>query len=429
MKSIIKDFAKVSYALLILLSAKTFAQESISLKITPELSKQVMEKYNLEDFKIYSVTSKEVEYYPYVDGQVVSVKYNQKLEELKRYQSGFDEYNNALKVNEDKREAIKTISQNIDAFLASDEKYDIKEKMLIESQELADKYKITVTLLRTNINDPIRERRILLYEAGKKANKNDLKSFKDEIRKIKISEPNKTSDYIRFMEAQSELSRIPKAETGKVLSDKPSRKTVYIASEPPVELSILSGNFTKLPEKYMLISDEIAGKIAKNELITESNEHFVNNLGFRGLSIFKKSGTNELYYITSDRFIGQLEIELNQIAYKNLGTNSEYKTWKVKYVGLLQSARVNVNACDAIIAKHTYLNRIGQKRYDSATFTKQEKITFNKNLDLMNDKLSQIGELEANRDYLQYYNDKASTKEAAESYSLASYYNSTSRVY
>ena len=114
---------------------------------------------------------------------------------------------------------------------------------------------------------------------------------------------------------------------------------------------------------------------------------------------------------------------------QDIGVTAEFKTWKTKYLSLLKSADINVNACNTIIKKHTYLNRRGEKMYDSDTFTKQEKITFNKNLDILDSKLKQIGELEDNRNLYLYWIDLATIKESAQSYNLSTFYNTTSRCY
>lgn len=425
-----------------LFTSKAFAQEKIT--ITPELSKQIIEKYQVEPFKIYPVTIKEVEYYPYVDGEILTNQYQIELRRLEKYKPAFDEYNNALKANSEKEQAIKTIFQNIDTFLASDEKYEIKEKLLIESQALADRYEIKVSIddnrikLQSFLNTPdtrhntasTPQRQILIYEKDKRCSKSDLKIFQTEIQKIKISEPEKTNNYKWYLESEKELSTIQKTEIGRVLSDKLSKKSVYVIDEQSVDVNVLSGDFTKLPDNYMLTNKEIPNRFIKNQIFTEKDENYQNLGGsFDSFPIIKKSGTDELFYIMSDKFIGQLEIVLDAIKYKNLGNTTEYKTWKGKYIGLLQSAQTNVNSCNAIIKKHTYLNRIGQKLYDSDKFTKQEKISFNKNLDSLNEKLNQIGELESERKLLLYYNDKASNEDTLKSYNLSSYYNTTSRCY
>ncbi|MFH6966895.1 hypothetical protein [Flavobacterium sp. FlaQc-28] len=422
-----------------LFTTKTFSQEKLT--ITPELSKQIIDKYQVQTFKIYPVVIKEIDYKTYDTTQVLTAEYKRELKKLDQYKPAFDLYNNTLKENEEKKEAIKTILQNIDTFLASDEKHDIKEKLLIDSQTLADRYNIKVIAIdeRMKLNDFIKTsnnnqqtstKNILIYEKGKRSSKNDLKTFQTEIQKIKIKEPEKTNDYRWYLESQKELSTIQKTETGKVLSDKISKKSVYVSGETPVELNVLSGDFIKLPDYYILINNEVEYKFVKNELITEKDDDYSTLRGdFDRFPIIKNSMTNELFYVTSNRFIGQLEIEINRANFQNIGNTAEYKTWRTNYLTLLQSAQTNVNACNVIIKKHTYLNRLGQKRYDSTTFTKQEKTSFNQNLDSLNEKLKKIGDLEDKRDFLAYYNDKASNEEATKSYTLSSFYSSTSRSY
>nr|WP_294927770.1 hypothetical protein [uncultured Flavobacterium sp.] len=424
-----------------LFTTKTFSQETFT--ITPELSKKVVETYKLESFKIYPVTLQEVDYKTFDTAQVLTTGYKRQQHRLEQYKSAYDEYNNALKANSEKQDAIKIISQNIDTFLSSDEKYEIKEKLLIDSQALADKYGIKVLVddnrikLQSILTTPdtknntatTPQRQILIYEKDKRANKNDLRTFKFEISHYNIVEPEKTHNYRMYLEVSKEILQVPKTETGKVLSDKIIKKSVYVIKENPVDISILSGDFIELPEKHSLITNDVAYKFMKNELITQSNEHYNQHEEFIGFPIIKKSGTDELYYIMSNQFILQLTGVVERAKFQNLGNTSEYKMWKSKYLALLQSAQTNVNSCNAIIGKHTYLNRIGQKKYDTNTFTKQEKSSFNQNLDSLNDKLKQIGELENQRDNLSFYNNKASIEESVKSYNLSTYYNTTSRCY
>lgn len=62
MKSIIKDFAKICYVLLFLISANVLSQESPSFTITPEITKTVAEKYQTGYPDVFSVLLKDVEY-------------------------------------------------------------------------------------------------------------------------------------------------------------------------------------------------------------------------------------------------------------------------------------------------------------------------------------------------------------------------------
>lgn len=214
------------------------------------------------------------------------------------------------------------------------------------------------------------------------------------------------------------------------IEDVENKSITYVMAKNPVDLNVLSGDFIKLPDYYILINKEVEDKFVNNELITEKHENFSILKGdFDRFSIIKNSNTNQLFYVMSNRFIGQLEVEIDHANFKNMGNSAEYKTWKTKYLTLLQSAQTNVNTCNAIIKKHIYLNRLGQKRYDSDKFTKQEKLTFNKSLDSLNEKLKTIGDLEDKRDFLTFYNNKASNEEATKSYTLSSFYNSMSRSY
>lgn len=420
-----------------LFTTRTVGQEKIS--ITPELSKQVIEKYHLEPFKIYPISIKEIEYKTYDTAQVLTKEYRTLSERLERYKPAFDLYNTTIQQNKEKQEAISTIKYNIENFLNSNDKYDVKEKLLIDSQTLADKYNIQVSVPddRIKLNDFVKTsnssqqslRNILIYEKGKRSNKNDLKTFQVEIQRIKITEPQKTNDYRYYLETLDEINKVPKTEIGKVLSDKIIKKSVYVLQDTPIDIDILSGEFIELSETYALMNESVKYKFAKNELFDQSNEHFNNQNEFDGFPIIKKSDTNQLYYITSKQFLLQMKGVIEREKFKNLDKTSEYKSWKTKYISLLQSAQINVNTCNAIIKKHTYLNRLGQKRYDTETFSKQEKLTFNKNLDSLNEKLKMISDLEDDRDFLAFYNEKASDLDAVKSYGLSSFYNSTSKSY
>lgn len=424
-----------------LFTTETFSQETFT--ITPELSKKIIETYKLESFKIYPLTLQEVDYKTFDTAQVLTAEYKKQQHRLEEYKPAFDEHNNALKENSEKQDAIKIISQNIDTFLSSDEKYEIKEKLLIDSQALADKYGIKILVddnrikLQSILTTPdtknntasTPQKQILIYEKDKRVNKNDLRTFKIEISHYKIVEPEKTHNYRMYLEVSKEILHVPKTETGRVLSDKITKKSVYVIKENPVDITTLSGDFIELTEKYSLITNDVAYKFVKNELIIQSNEHYNQRDEFIGFPIIKKSGTDELYYIMSNQFTLQLTGVLERAKFQNLGNTTEYKTWKSKYLTLLQSAQTNVNSCNAIIGKHTYLNRIGQKKYDTDTFTKKEKSSFNQNLDSLKGKLEKIGELESERDNLSFYNNKATDLEAVKSYNLSTYYNTTSRCY
>lgn len=320
MKSIINDFATICYALLFLISTKSLAQENSSFTITPELSKQIIEKNQIRQFKIYPVSYKEVAYHAIDTGQIMTKEYKYVLESIEKNKSEYELYTNAILSNLEKRESIKIIVANIDKFLNSDEKYEIKEKYLIDSQALVAKYKFEViisekeSLIKGFLANPnatyqeqkLINRKIVLYEKNKKINKSDLKLYQQAIQKTRIDEPQKTQEYKRYLENVEELPTIKKTETGKVLSSKVSKRFAYMINETSVDINSISGIFTELPEAYMLVLSNKDNDRLENELITKLKYDDVGNERYQ---IIQNVDTKELYFVMSHKFLSDLQRE------------------------------------------------------------------------------------------------------------------------
>ncbi len=413
------------------------------IRITPEITNQFIQAHGAESsIEVYRVSYKEIEYQAYGTAQVMTNEYKWALKKLEDYKPDYDLYISEMQLNLDKQQAVKQITLNIDKFLESDENKEIKQQYLIDAQNLADKYKIKVKtyqadrsiggFLKTpryyNTNNNPEPRTIVIYDVENKTGKNDLKIYQTEIQKLQFNEPEKTYGYREYVQRLDAIKNIQQTETGQVLSDKMSKRMAYMIDSNPIDVSQLSGDFDKLEDGYKLVLSDIEGLYVKNELINTQPISRTANVTERH-PVLEKVGANEFYYFMSDNFINQIEHDTEIKQYENTGNTVEYKNWKTKYLTLIQSAQLNVNVCKAIISKHTYLNRFGEKLYDSSTFTKQEKITFNKNLDLLEIKNGQIEELEKNRDLYLYFSDKATTEELAKSYHLSDFYNSTNRCY
>lgn len=319
MKSIINDFATICYVLLFFISTKTLAQENSSFTITPELSKQIIEKNQIRQFKICPVSYKEVDYHAIDTGQIMTKEYKYVLESIEKDKSEYELYTNAILSNLEKRESIKIIVANIDKFLNSDEKYEIKEKYLIDSQALVDKYKFEVNISEkeslikgflanpnaTYIEQKLINRKIVIFEKNKKINKSDLKLYQQAIQKTRIDEPQKTQEYKRYLENVEKLSTIKKTETGKVLSSKISKRFAYMINETSVDINSISGTFTELPETYMLVLSNKDDRL-ENELITKLKYDDVGNERYQ---IIQNVDTKELYFIMSHKFLSDLQKE------------------------------------------------------------------------------------------------------------------------
>lgn len=360
MKSIIKDFAHVFYALLFLISTKALSQEHYSFTITPELSKQMVEKFQPLAVKIYPVSFKEIDYHGYDTLQVITNSYKILSEELEEYRPAYDLYTSDMTFYSGKQEAIKTIIKNIDYFLSTDDKKEIKDIVMLESQNLADKYKIKVTTVdnriklqsflntadtRNNTANPP-ERNVLLYEKGRPANKNDLKIFREDIQKIRLVEPRMTYEYQQYIKYSDRLLETPKTETGKVLSDKISKRSTYMIDENQIDLNTFSGTFIELPEKYVRVGSDYQNKFVKNELIIDNDDYHNGGNRIEKCPIIKKIGTEDLYYVQSTDYVTELsriqrEQELLDIVHK-LGYK-EYKADGELYIKT-KTSRIRLDA-------------------------------------------------------------------------------------
>ncbi|MCL9805708.1 hypothetical protein NAT51_09250 [Flavobacterium amniphilum] len=434
MKSIIRDFAKVCYGLTLLISAQAIAQKKIT--INPELLAVAKTYSGNQNFKIYPVVSKEVDYHPYVEGEVNTIEYNILLQQLDHFKPAYDKYRNEIIKDSLYRFDVQKILKNIDKYLTSDEKSEIRDNYLIEAQTIANKHNIEIkgennNLFAKQLNDHgvLRNqiKTFTLHNGKKSSSKKDIEFYKNKLQEMRIPSINISYDAKTYLQLLDEEQTIKKTELGQVLSDKTSKKLSYFIIETPVNTNVLIGEFEKLANEYSLVYEDVINRYSKNELTTDNSGDNVTSSRF---PIVKKTGSEDMYYIMSDDFLFRIEKEIGHKRYLNMGNSAEYKTWKAKYQSLQSSAQTNVNACENIIARHTYRNRLGEKLYDSSTFTTQEKASFNKNLDVLQKKLEEIKELEQNyKELYAYYIDKASIDETVKSYNLSSFYNNTRRAY
>lgn len=431
MKKTILSFVIIT----LLFNINMISQEKYNLDT--ETLTSIQKIYGNQNFKIYPVVQKEVEYYPYVSGEVRTKAYESLLEQMNKYRSEYEKYQNDKTKDSIYRLDIQNIITNIDKYLTSNEKSDAKNNYLIAAQNIADKNNIIIKGENTSLfarqlnNQGIvsnEDKTFVLYNGKKVSSKKNIEFYKSEIQKIKIPSVSISYDAKRYLQLLDEEKTITKTEIGQVRSKTKSKKMTYFITETQLDASSLMGNLEKLPNEYYLVTENVANKYEKNELTTDDKRYNENYKTDR-FPIVNKIGTNEMYYIMSDQFLFQIGKEAEKKRYLNMASSAEYKTWKSKYLGLITSAQTNVSSCKSIIAKHTYKNAFGEKLYDSTTFSIQEKSTFNKNLDALETKLQQIRELERNKELYNYYNDKASIEDSAKSYHLSSFYNETNRAF
>lgn len=423
--------ARICYGLALLFSqTNAFSQEKIT--ITPELLEIVKKSSSINNLQVYPVISKEVDYYPYVEGQVNTREYNLLLERLKELKPHYDKYRVDVVKDSSYRSDIETVVGNIDKYLTSNEKSEIKANYLIEAQAIANKHNIEVqgnrnsfiTQSLNNYGGAFPEKKTYILHNGKKSSsKGDIEFYKQSIQNMEKRDVYASHEAKKYMELLNEEKTIQKTQSGQVRSDKKSKRIAYFIAETPLDVNMLIGEFEISANKYLLNYKDVENKYSKNELS-------VNDRDSNRLSILKKIDSGEMFYVTAEQFLPIIKGEIRYKKYLTLGTSAEYKAWKAKYQGLQASAQTNVNACKSIIAKHTYRNRLGEKLYETSTFSSQEKATFNKNLDVLNQKLNQLNDL-TRGDYQEFYNyflDKASIEESVRTSNLSTFYNSTWRA-
>lgn len=426
------------------------AQQTTTYNITSEILTKTLDiEYVDSNFIIHSVIeSNDIEYHEYVQGQVPNDEHQRFIAELQQYQSEYDKYTKLINDYEQAQRDLTSIRTKIYKFLNSNDKYRDKEHYLAEAQKLIESHNIKLTTQQpstgmfgeSNGYGLGRPRPIILYQPGSKSKNRDVQIFQQELEKIVVHEPKYQSHGLdQYLNIQKVLDTLSKTKKGIVVSDKISKRNGYlIDSTTTVDPTELIGNFEIFPSTYSLILDNSSNHYVKNELAVNDDlyntlkhnlKSYENFKSSKDFPILRNIETNKMYYIMSDNFVDQIQREIDNKQYLGRINSDEYKSWKAKYQQLQASAQTHIDACEAIIKKHTFRNVFDEKKYDSSDFTQQEKAIFNKNLDLLKSKLDQLEEMAADRDFSNHYYDQIPMNESTRVLNLSNYYNSTRKAY
>lgn len=129
----------------------------------------------------------------------------------------------------------------------------------------------------------------------------------------------------------------------------------------------------------------------------------------------------------------KIEEGLRIAKYNEIGKSIEYKNWKIKYFSIINAADANILIINNLEKKYSFRNNFGNKVFDPRSFTKQDIMTYNKNLDAIEKKLKAISELqktENNESFLKFYENSSlhNSNNGIELYSLAQYSNNHSKL-
>jgi len=138
-------------------------------------------------------------------------------------------------------------------------------------------------------------------------------------------------DYEEYLQMSEKLKTIQKTETGKVLTNKTTKKLIYLVSDTPVDLENFSGTFSKMPGEYVLVPSDFKDEYIKNELTSDFIDFYNDGSNARFYPLIKKKDTEEFFYVMSKGFLSSLE---NEESFTNLINSIHklgYKEYKDEY--------------------------------------------------------------------------------------------------
>ena len=271
---------KILFVIIFCLSTKIIAQSPKIIIIKPEISKKIIEKYNYAIFEVYQVTSQKIKYHEYENGEVMSDEYLKQLKYLEENKKYFENFEKENKEIENKKNDLNSIISKIDIFLNSNDKYELKKQLLIDSQNIANKYSIKIitteassSLVNILTQQPKYgsnpERQILIYNENSRPNKNDLRICKNSINNIidQIKYPEKTNEYNQYLIHLNNLPNIKKTKPGKIQSSLESEREVKLVNEAKIDINLFSGSF--------IVNSSTACMAYKNHEDSENSKSFI----------------------------------------------------------------------------------------------------------------------------------------------------------
>lgn len=319
----------------ILFTSNSFAQQDLSFSINPQVNKEIYGD-RTPYLKVFHASKREVEYHPYIDGEVNTNEYNLLLAKMKENRVAYDDYKSKVSKDSIFKRDLNVIIEKINSYLTSTEKSDIKDKYLIDAQSIADRNNVEITgentsLFAKKLNDhgviKNDSKTFMLYNGKKINSKKDIEFYKSQIEKIKVPDIKITYEAKNYIELLKKEKSIQKTQLGKVLSPETLKRTSYIIDN---EISIVSlnGEFQILPEKYMLALQDIENKFVKNELTNDTKGYY--NIGglSQEYSLIKNTNTEDYYYIMSDNYLDNLIMKERQKELISIVNKMGYKEYQ-----------------------------------------------------------------------------------------------------
>ena len=356
-----KAFTLAFTSCILFLPSESRAQSTLSL--TPERVYEAIENSRSNDLKGYLVKYKEVSYHPMIEGNLQSDEYKSIQEQLQRQKPAYDEYRKLFIADSTCRENVANILKNIDLYLSSNEKSDVKDKYLIEAQSIADRQNLQIqgpdnglmATVLTQANQQKSTKTYRLYNDKKSASNKEIEYYRSQVQSIKFDKVRMPYTAEAYLELLAKSKSIPKTVKGKVQSQETlSKKVLFVDKE--ATFTDFSGDFKILPERYVLVLQDVENQFLKNELLVYNSGYEINGVS-QPYSLMQKVGTDDFYFITSDEFYRYLSAQdlktelltiVHKLGYKEYQKDEEYfiksKTAEIKLdAGLYDALKSNPN--------------------------------------------------------------------------------------
>lgn len=369
-KGFAKAFTMAFGSCILLIPSKSQAQSTLSLN--PERVYEAIEKSHSGDLKGYLVKYKEVSYHPMIEGNLQSDEYKSIQEQLQRQKPAYDDYRKLFVADSTGRDNVANILKNIDLYLSSNEKSDVKDKYLIEAQSIADRQNLQIqgpdngliATVLTQANQQKSTKTYRLHNGKKPASNKEIEYYRSQVQSIKFDKVRMPYTAEAYLELLAKSKSIPKTVKGKVQSQETLSKNVLFVDKEATYADF-SGDFKILPERYVLVLQDAENQFLKNELLIYDNSYGSNSFT-QPYPLMQKVGTEDFYFITSDEFYRYLsaqdsKAELLTMVHK-LGYK-EYDDGYGEYYIKSKTAEIKLDAglYDALKSNPNYISQ-----YDAA---------------------------------------------------------------
>lgn len=418
--------------LVLLIVSNTFAQEKTYTFSKNRLQQVRKPSYNINPLKLKE-TSIKIARFDTV--KTPTPKYAIILEKIEKAKKDSLIAVQNLEIQEKEFKKIKSIEKNLKLFLESKKKFKEKKYFLITAQ---------------NISDSLIDKNIIETNYGKKSNYNNINKstliFSDndfnENFKNKFSELNSSDDDL-IMYYQDMISNISTKSKPKLNFKSQTFKMNYNVHDGEPEKyiiknvfkdSILMTGFKGIEFDYLTLNgtyikiDKFYQK-NKNIFLLEEN---IKNINFRLNNFYKIDDSSGGGYLLQNNETKEFIIVNGSLTSEYERTKSDedlkkfndgYIIWKTKYIELTKSADNNIAICNSILKRNTFINVLGQSVWNADTISKKDKIEFNKNYDLITEKLNKLAVLGREEEFYNYFLDNVKGNEGLDVYAISGFHS------